>query len=62
MCQDYSREESCEYQMKIDLLSFDGHLHVEDFLDLVMEVERFFEYMSGPKERKVKLVLTSSRE
>jgi hypothetical protein len=62
MCQDYSREESCEYQMKIDLLSFDGHLHVEDFLDLVMEVERFFEYISIPEDRKVKLVAYKFKE
>ena len=54
--QDYGREESHEYQMKIDLSSFNGHLHIKDFLDWVMEVERFFDYMSIHEDRKVKLV------
>jgi hypothetical protein len=42
--------------MKIDLPSFNRHLQIEDFLDWVMEVERFFDYMSIREDRKVKLV------
>jgi hypothetical protein len=49
-------QEPQEYQMKIDLPSFDGHLHIEDFLDWITEVEQFFDYMNIPQERKVKLV------
>jgi hypothetical protein len=56
MRQDYGREESCEYRMKIYLPTFNGHLHIEDFLDWVTDVEKFFEYMSIPEECKVKLV------
>ena len=42
--------------MKIDLPSFNEHFHIEDFLHWVTEVERFLDYISIPKERKVKLV------
>jgi hypothetical protein len=31
--QQYGWEEPKEYRMKLDLPSFDGHLHIEDFLD-----------------------------
>lgn len=34
------------YQIKIDLASFDGHLHLEDFLDWLHNVENFFECMN----------------
>jgi len=52
----HGREESHEYRMKIDLPTFYGHLQIEYFLDWVMEVERFFDYMSISKDHKVKLV------
>jgi hypothetical protein len=54
--QDHGREESHEYRMKIDLPSFNGHLQIEDFLDWVMEVKSFFDYISIRKDCKVKLV------
>ena len=37
-------------------------LHIEDFLDLITEVERFFEYMQILEIKKVKLVLYHSKE
>ena len=42
--------------MKIDLLYFDGHLHIEDFLDWVCQVENFFDIMNIPLKKRVKLV------
>ena len=40
----------------MDLPSFDGRLHIEDFLDWVHIVRNFFNYLSISEENQVKLV------
>lgn len=42
--------------MRVDLPTFNGQLHIKDFLDWTVEVERFFEYMDIPGECQVQLV------
>ena len=42
--------------MKMDLPSFDGRLHVEDFLDRVHTVENLFDYLNISEENQVKPV------
>jgi len=44
------------FRMKMDLPSFNGQLQIEGFLDWLAIVERFFDYMEIPEDKKVKLV------
>uniref|UniRef100_A0A6N2LCX1 CCHC-type domain-containing protein n=1 Tax=Salix viminalis TaxID=40686 RepID=A0A6N2LCX1_SALVM len=44
------------FRMKMDLPSFNGQLQIEGFLDWLAVVERFFDYMDIPEDKKVKLV------
>uniref|UniRef100_A0A6N2MPZ8 Retrotransposon gag domain-containing protein n=1 Tax=Salix viminalis TaxID=40686 RepID=A0A6N2MPZ8_SALVM len=43
------------FRMKMDLPSFNGQLQIEGFLDWLAVVERFFDYMDIPEDKKVKL-------
>lgn len=53
----YSRNsESTDYKIKIDIPCFDGHLHIEDFLDWLQNVESFLDYMDIYEFQQVKLV------
>lgn len=38
-----------------------GHLHVENFLDWLLEVENLFDYMQFPKTRQVKSMTSYRR-
>jgi hypothetical protein len=53
----YQREPDRQiFRMKMDLPSFIGQLQIEGFLDWLVLVERFFDYIDIPEDKKVKLV------
>ena len=39
-----------EYKLKVDIPTCSGDLDIEGFLDWIMEIDRFFEYMEIPDE------------
>ena len=45
-----------EYKLRADIPSFGAGFNIEEFIDWVNEVERFFEFMDISEETKVKLV------
>ncbi|KAI0523444.1 hypothetical protein KFK09_005839 [Dendrobium nobile] len=45
-----------KFKAKLDIPFFDGHLHIEDFLDWEKAVENFFDYMEIEPDKQVKYV------
>lgn len=45
-----------DYRLRLDLPQYNDNMNIEDFIDWMLEVERFFDYMDIVESRKVKLV------
>ncbi|KAK9158227.1 hypothetical protein Scep_004801 [Stephania cephalantha] len=54
--QQFQRGDGNDYKIKINVPYFDGHLHIEDFLDSLNTVEKFFDCMDVPEDKQVKIV------
>ncbi|XP_010247056.1 PREDICTED: uncharacterized protein LOC104590196 [Nelumbo nucifera] len=50
------RRNDDEFKLKVDIPTFSEDLDIKGLLDWITEVDRFFEYMEIPEERRVKLV------
>ena len=44
------------FRLKVDISNFDGHANLEETIDWISEVERFFEFCEIPEDRRVKFV------
>ena len=52
----YDQGDTSDFKLKVDIPSFTDNLNIEDLLDWLAEVDRFFDYLEVPEDRRVKLV------
>ena len=52
----YEQGNNGDYRLKVDIPCFNGNLNIEEFLDWLAEVGRFFDYMEIQEDRRVRLV------
>ena len=52
---DYERDDG-DFRLKVDISYFNGNLNIEDFIDWIADIDKFFDYMEVPKEKRVRLL------
>ena len=44
-----------DFRLKVDIPYFNGNLNIEDFVDWTTDIDKFFDYMGVPEEKRVRL-------
>ena len=52
---DYERDGG-DFRLKVDIPFFSGNLNIKDCIDWVADIDRLFDYMEVPEEKRVSLV------
>ena len=58
----YDQGDGGNFRLKVNIPKFYGNYNIEEFLDWLDEVERFFNYMKIPEEQRVRLVACRLRD
>ena len=45
------KKDDADFRLKVDIPYFDANLNIEDFIDWIADVDKFFEYMKSQKRR-----------
>ena len=53
--QGYERDNG-DFKLKVDIPFFSDNLNMEDFINWIVEIDKFFDYMEVLEEKRVKLV------
>ena len=51
----YERD-SEDFKLKVDIPFFNGNFNIEDFIDWIAEIDKFFDYIEVLEEKRMKLV------
>ena len=52
----YNRHDD-EFKLKVNIPNFNGVLDIEGFLDWLTKVDKFFEYIEFPDDKRLNLLL-----
>ena len=52
---DYERDNG-DFKLKVDIPFFSGNLNIEHFIDWIVDIDKFFDYIEVPEEKRVRLV------
>ena len=54
--------DSGDFRLKVDIPYFNGNLSIEDFIDWIADIDKFFDYMGVLEEKRVRLVACRLKE